>query len=622
MARKDLYSRLKRLFANNVVVRNVGGKKLRVVDADALQSFTTNAMRDRYSRIMSSTSYSSPFSGQYGMNMAFQTQRIMLFRDYSTMDTDPILSSALDIFADQSTTTNEFGKILVIESDDMRVKDILENLFYDILNINFNLYWWTRGMVKFGDFFLFLEISEKYGVINCIPLSPYDTIRMEGQEIEHPFKVTFETLGANGTKQKFENYEIAHFRLLSDGEYLPYGKSQIEPARRIWRQLVLMEDSMMIHRIMRAPEKRIFKIDIGNMPPADVDPAIEKIMARSKKIPFIDPQSGEYNLRYNMQNIIEDFYIPVRGGDSGTEITNLPGLQYNAIEDIHYLLNKLFAALKIPKAFFGYDENMNGKLTLAAEDVRFSQTITRIQKTIISELKKIAMVHLYSLGFTDESLVNFDLHLTSPSTIYEQEKINLWTEKINLATSMMATKMFSTDFIYKEIFKMPPEEYATQRDAIVFDTKRNFRITAIEGGQPDPQKFGYPQDQEPQPEGAEGGEAGQPPQATAAGVDSLPELPQQEEGQENESNEEVSKMGRPEKGPTYGQDSHPRGRDPLGMKGRYRALHRGDARSSGSPLSLETQTMLSGINRKIEDSGKLLNENSELDGTYMDDKLL
>lgn len=636
MADKSLYSRLKKLFSTNVIVRNVGGKKLKVADTDNIQTFMSNAMRDRYARIHSSSGYGQ--GNQYGLNMAYQTQRIMLFRDYDMMENDPIIASALDIYAEESTVKNEYGEILTVQSDNAQIKEVLHNLFYDILNIEFSLYTWIRNLVKYGDFFLFLEISPEYGIHNVMPLSPYDTIRIEGEKPENPYYVRFETMGANGFKQSFENYEIAHFRLISDTNFIPYGKSMIEPARRPFRQLTLMEDAMMINRIMRAPEKRVFKVDIGNIPPAEVDAHIQKLMDRSKKVPFIDPVTGDYNLRYNMQNLIEDFWLPVRGKDNGTSIENLGGLEYNAIEDIEYIKNKMLAALKIPKAFLGYDEAVSGKATLAAEDVRFARTIERIQRIVVSELTKIAIVHLYAQGFTDEELINFNLSLTNPSTIYEQEKINLWTQKIQLVAQMQGAKLLSTDWIYKNVFEMPEDEAETERDRLVEDAKRLFRLNMVEAGNSDPAKFGFPQDQPPQENaeggmGGEGGEGGgnnpmapggnQPDPNAPQSVDDLPtaaDLGLEEDTLEEDSEET---RGRPQKGPSYGQDSHVRGRDPLGFKQRYkdRSLSPLRAPSRKSPLSLETKMALDGL--KSSKAGLIGENKVDSDsGTYLDERNL
>ena len=341
-------------------------------------------------------------------------------------------------------------------------------------------------------------------------------------------------------KFDYENYEIAHFRLLADTNFLPYGKSMVENGRRLWKQLSLMEDAMLIHRIMRAPEKRVFKIDIGNIPPNEVDNYMQRIINKMKKIPFVDQNTGDYNLKYNIQNLTEDFYLPVRGGDSGTNIENLSGLEFSNIEDIDYLKNKLFAALKIPKAYLGYEEQVNGKATLAAEDVRFARTIERIQRIVISELTKIAIVHLYSQGIQDSELTNFELSLVNPSFIYEQEKVNLWSEKIRLAQDIQGLNMLSKDWVYDNIFKLSRGESDKQRETMIEDLKDRFRFRSIEDEGSDPAKEDEAEDIE--------------------------------ESLENIKNELKDKGGRPREGNTYKKDKHPYGRDPLGDEERKNAL--------------------------------------------------
>jgi hypothetical protein len=283
---------------------------------------------------------------------------------------------------------------------------------------------------------------------------------------------------------------MAHFRLLSDFNYLPYGRSYIEPARKIFKQLTLMEDAMLIHRIVRAPEKRTFFINVGNIPPNEVENYMQKTINKMKKTPHIDHQTGEYNLKYNMQNILEDFYIPVRGGDATTRIETTKGLEYTAIEDVTYLRDKLFAALKVPKAYFGFEKDLTGKATLAAEDIRFARTVERIQRILISELTKIALVHLYSQGYDGESLTNFELSLTVPSIIYEQEKVALLKEKSGLATELLQNKIVPTDWIYDNIFHFSEDQYDEYRDLILEDAKRKFRIDQIETEGNDPYKTG------------------------------------------------------------------------------------------------------------------------------------
>ena len=518
MADTSLFKRLQRLFASDVVIRNVGGNQLKVVDTDHIQTsgeFETNALMDRFSGIYQNPSSTSLYGAQFNMN--YQYLRTFIYSDYDLMDTDAIIASALDIVADECTLKNDMGEILQIKSSDEDIQKILYNLFYDVLNVEFNLWAWTRQMCKYGDFFLKLEISEEFGVFNVIPYSAYHIERQENFDPEAPSKIQFNynpegiyggsssgyyagpnNSQGNASTITFDNYEIAHFRLLSDVNYLPYGRSYIEPARKLYKQYALMEDAMLIHRIVRAPEKRIFYINVGAIPPNEVENFMQKTISTMKRTPLMDQKTGEYNLKYNMQNVMEDFYIPIRGNDQATKIDTTKGLEYAAIEDVEYLREKLFAALKVPKAFMGYDENLSGKATLAAEDIRFGRTIDRLQRILLSELYKIALVHLYAQGYRDEQMTNFELDLTTPSIIYDQEKIALMKEKVDLASQMMENKLVPTDWIYEHIFHFSEDQYEEYRDLIAQDQKRQFRMNQIETEGNDPlttgRSYGTPHD--------------------------------------------------------------------------------------------------------------------------------
>jgi uncharacterized membrane protein YgcG len=476
--KQSLYARLKRLFSTDVIVRNVGGKQLKIKDTDNIMAATDrNSLRDRFNRIRSTAynAYTRDFA------LSYQAARMDLFRDYDTMDMDPIISSALDIYADECLTYNELGKMVTVHSNNNNVKKILENLFNEVLNVRFNMWSWVRNMCKYGDFYLKLYVTPEYGVYMVEPISAYNVERIENSDPYNKRYVKFQLRPTDTAQAEvLENYEMAHFRLMSDSNFLPYGKSMIEGGRRVWKQLSLMEDAMLIHRIMRAPEKRIFYTDIGNIPPAEVDTYMEKMISKMKKVPYMDEQSGEYNLRFNLQNMVEDYFIPVRGGDSGTKIDTLGGMEWTGTEDIEYLKNKLMAALKIPKAFLGYEEGISGKATLASEDVRFARTIQRIQRIISSELSKIAIIHLYSQGYRDESLVDFELELTNPSTIFEKEKIEIWSDKVSVATDMVENKFFSFNWIYKNIFNMSEDDIKIVKDEVIEDAKQRYRITNIE----------------------------------------------------------------------------------------------------------------------------------------------
>ena len=542
MADKSVFSRLQKLFSTNTIVRKTK-KGVRVIDTDEYQSISTNLV-DRFMK-MKTPAYST---GMLESAMSYQQVRADLFRDYDSMDNDPILSSALNVYADESTPKNEHGDVLRINCSNENVKSILHNLFYDILNVEFNLWPWSRNLVKYGDFFLQLEIAPELGIVNIVPISVYEVSRVEGFDMENPQRVKFVyspyTNPYGGTqasnKREYENYEIAHFRLYSDSNFLPYGKSMLEGARRVWKQLTLMEDAMLIHRIMRAPEKRIFKIDVGNIPPNEVDNYMQKIINASKKTPFVDAATGDYNLKYNMQNLIEDYYMPVRGNDNGTSIDTLKGLEYNMVDDLNYLKNKLMAALHIPKAYLGYEEDISGKATLASQDVRFAKTIERIQKVLVSELTKIAIVHLYAQGLDDANDLDFSLELTIPSKIYEQEKVELYTSKVALIQQMQQTKMFSKKWMYDTVMDMTPEEQDELTLDVLDDTKQQFRLTSIETQGVDPAK--------------------------PTGVEGEPTNVEEELDRLNTELETEGDVGRPKDPVRYGKDDHPLGRDPFGQK--------------------------------------------------------
>ena len=515
MADKSLFTRLKRLFSTDVIIRNEGGN-LRVMDVNKIQQtgeLENNSLIDRFNRVWTNSG-TSIYGYQSTMN--YQTLRPQLYSDYDAMDTDAIIASALDIIADECTLKNENGEVLQIRSSDEDVQQILYNLFYDVLNIEFNMWPWVRNMLKYGDFFLKLEIAEKIGVYNVIPYTAFHIERQDGYDKDNPASIRYR-FDPNGVEMAstygyynvpnsgdqanaifIDNYEMAHFRLLTDLNFLPYGRSYLEPARKLFKQYTMMEDAMLIHRIVRAPEKRIFYINVGNIAPAEVENFMQKTISKMKRTPYIDQETGDYNLKYNMQNLLEDFYIPVRGNDQATKIDNLGGLQYDGIQDVEYLRDKMFAALKVPKAFMGYEKDLTGKATLAAEDIRFARTIERIQRILVSELTKIALVHLYTQGYTDENLTNFDISLTTPSIIYDQERVALMTEKMTLAQAMVDSKIVPTDWIYENIFHFSEDQYGEYRDLISQDAKRRFRLNQIENEGNDPletgKSYGTPHD--------------------------------------------------------------------------------------------------------------------------------
>ena len=621
LKQRSLYSKLKRLFSTDAVIRNIGGKKLKVVDTDEVMYATDrNTLRDRFNRVRTSSynQYSRDFT------LSYQAARIELFRDYDTMDMDPIISSALDIYADECVTKNELGEILIIHSSNDNIKQILYNLFYDILNIEFNMWSWTRNLVKYGDFYLKMYISPEYGVYMVEPISAYNVVRVENSDITNKNYVKFQiNLPEGGRLEELENYQVAHFRMLSDSNFIPYGKSIIEGGRRVWKQLSLMEDAMLIHRVMRAPEKRIFKVDVGNIPPGEVDQYMQKLMDKMKKVPYIDEKTGDYNLRFNLQNMVEDFYLPVRGSDSGTSIEPLSGMEFNGIDDIEYLRNKMLAALKIPKAFLGYEEDLSGKATLASEDIRFAKTVNRVQRILISELNKIAMVHLYAQGYKDSSLVDFTLELTNPSVIFEKEKIGIWQDKVNLSKDMMETKLFSKKWIYENVFKISEEDSDVQKNDLVEDAKQSYRFKQIEEEGIDPAKPFNKIKSEEDSEESGGGEMGSEPDAggEAGGEDGAAPEPEAGGGEAPALTEKSFRSyKRPsQKGSHKKRKDNTFGYDPLGSKENVSKSQTDPLRQgSKSKSSLSLEGLSDFLKPTSQIKSELLNETKSL--SMLDEK--
>jgi hypothetical protein len=361
----------------------------------------------------------------YTRSIYFDTDRLSAYQDFRAMDMSPEIAAALNIIRDECLTRSEKGNILEIYSENSRVKEILKDLFGNRINVDYNLKLWIRDLVKYGDYFVFLEIDKTEGIYNFLSL-PVEEIHREEAYDGNPESVRFrwETMG-----MYFEDWQVAHFRMLEDTKKLPYGRSILDPARKLWKQLQLAEDSMLVYRITRAPERRVFYIEVGNLGDQDVQGYMMKIQNQIKKQPVVDSRNGQYNLKYDPMNITEDYFIPIRG-DKSSKIDTLPGASnMGDIQDIEYLQNKLFASLQVPKAYLNYAENLPGGSTLSQADLRFSRTINSIQEVILLELRRIANIHLFFSGLKDE-IDNFTLTLTNPST--QQELLKLETMKARM----------------------------------------------------------------------------------------------------------------------------------------------------------------------------------------------
>jgi hypothetical protein len=383
-------------------------------------------------------------SNLYTQAIYYEPTRLAAFYDYESMEFTPEISTALDIYAEESTTPNEDGHILQIYSESKRIKGILADLFNNTLDVNTNLQMWIRNTCKYGDNFVYLKLDPEKGVIGGVQLPNIEIERLErGMSPKSPnteVKPSEKGLRFNWKEKnmEFNTFEIAHFRLLGDDRKLPYGTSMLEKARRIWKQLVLAEDAMLIYRTSRAPERRVFKVFVGNMDDKDVEPYVQRVANKFKRDQVVDNKTGNVDLRFNQMAVDQDYFIPVRDAAQTMPIETLPGgTNLSEIADIEYIQKKLVTALRIPKAYLGFEEPVGDGKNLSLLDIRFARTINRIQKNILSELNKIAIVHLFLLGFEDE-LSNFTLGLNNPSKQADLLMVDVWKEKITLYKDMVS----------------------------------------------------------------------------------------------------------------------------------------------------------------------------------------
>lgn len=446
-SKDSLFKRLTRLFRSGPIIR----RKIRTLDTVVAGPDKMSSSGIALFQKSTSPTYANITANAYNLS-----ERLMRYQDFQEMEYTPELAAAMDIYADEVMAQDEKGRVLHIYSDNPKIKVILDDLYYNILNIEFNGRSWVRNLCKYGDFFLYNDVSPEYGVVNAFPIPINEIEREEGFDRDDPFAVRFRwlTLG----NRVLENWEVTHMRLLGNDMFLPYGSSVIEPARRIWRQLILIEDAMMVYRVVRAPERRVFYIDVGNIPPENIPMYIEEQRKNLKTQPVTENAGGRIDLRYNPLSVDEDYFIPVRGADTGTRIDTLQGGQNTAaVEDVEYIQKKMFAAIKIPRAYLGYEEMLSSKATLAQEDIRFSRTINVIQKTVIAELNKLAVIHLFAHGFDGDDLVNFTLRLSNPSTIAQQQKLELWRAKFDIAGAT-PEGMLTKEFVQQEIFGLNSDQ--------------------------------------------------------------------------------------------------------------------------------------------------------------------
>ena len=404
-------------------------------DKELLQAQQTFYLANQWTKIESNL---------YTQAVYYEPTRLASFYDYESMEYTPEISAALDIYGEESTTVDQNGYMLQIYSESKRIKGILTDLFNNVLDINTNLPMWTRNTCKYGDNFVYLKLDPEKGVVGCMQLPNIEIERLErgmpakSQNVEEPKENRGLRFKWKAKDMEFNSWEIAHFRLMGDDRKLPYGTSMLEKARRIWKQLLLSEDAMLIYRTSRAPERRVFKVFVGNMDDKDVEAYVQRVANKFKRDQVVDNKTGNVDMRFNQMAVDQDYFIPVRDAAAPNPIDTLAGAQnLSEIADIEYIQKKLLTALRVPKAFLGFEEVVGEGKNLSLQDIRFARTINRIQKCMIAEMNKIAIIHLFLIGFEDE-LSNFTLGLTNPSTQADLLKIDVWKEKILLYKDAVA----------------------------------------------------------------------------------------------------------------------------------------------------------------------------------------
>lgn len=417
----------------------------------------------------------------------------LMYRDADLMDAFPEIGAALDIVSEESALADSLGSIVTVQSKSERVKSILEDLFVNRLNLQLTAQMVIRAMCKYGNQFMLLDIDHKNGVKGWKQLPVFNVERIENG-IQNPYgagasiavngvnidnadlSTQFIWLDDNNSQIPFRDWQIAHFRLITNSLYLPYGVSYLNAARRHWRMLSLMEDMMLIYRLERSVERRVYKIFVGAIDDADVGAYVEQIANEFKRTPIIDPMTGQLDLRKNILGIDQDLFIPVRDENAATPIDTLSaGQNMTALDDIKFVQNKVLTALRIPKSFLNFEETAGDGKNLALMDIRFTRTVNRIQQAFLMELTKVASIHLFLLGFDDE-LNNFTLSMKNPSTQAEQLEIETTQKKIDAVRDAVSDPgnglpVMSTTRALRQIMKWSDK-----------DIKENFEEIRLEKG--------------------------------------------------------------------------------------------------------------------------------------------
>jgi hypothetical protein len=387
--------------------------------------------------------------------LGLDRRRLHRYHDYESMDEYPDISSALDIYADDCTQVDSTTRrSMWVESDDERVRHELDELFYKRLEIEDHIWPQSRTLSKYGNNFEEIILDET-GVIGLNYMPPATVRRIEDKRgnlmgfaqsygggenmTASQFGEIVSPTGAAVSGQRdiavFEGWRVVHMRLLSKYRESLYGWSVVDPARWIWKRLMLLEDAVLVYKLTRSPSRYAYYVDVGGMPTKEANKVLADVKRKMKKVKFVNPKTGKLDLNHNPMAFDEDIFLGVREGKESVRVDVLNGPNYQQVEDVQYFLNKLYAAIKVPKAYLGYDENMPSKATLSQEDVRFARTVLRVQREMRNGLGKVARVHLAARKI-DPAAVDFKIAMTVPSAIFELGQMEVRRARADLAASM------------------------------------------------------------------------------------------------------------------------------------------------------------------------------------------
>lgn len=498
MAEKyTVFQRLQRVLSNGSTQKNYMSNDYDIVSPSNSNIIATANSKEDYERKLLQAKQQALLGKQWikanyditNQSLAGLNDVRLMYRDADLMDAFPEIGAALDIVSEESTFINENGTMLNITSRSDRVKSILEDLFVNRLSIHMMLPMICRSMCKYGNTYMLLNIDSKNGVLGWKQLPVYEIERWEnGQNTPFATPITnINTVNENAPQDTkfawigqndyipYRNWQIAHFRLLYDSLFLPYGVSWLNKARRHFRMLSMMEDMMLIYRLDRSIERRVFKINVGAIDEADVQAYVQEIANNFKRKPIIDPLTGQIDLRKSFMNVTEDFFIPTRDDNAANPIETLQGAQnLTAMDDIKFVQNKVLTALRVPKSFLNFEENTGDGKNLSLLDVRFTRTVNRIQQCLLMELNKIAIIHLYLNGFQDE-LNNFTLTMNNPSSQAEMLELENLAKKITTAKDAVSDPgggmpLTSMMWAWKHIFKWSDKEIKQNLEELRLET--------------------------------------------------------------------------------------------------------------------------------------------------------